>query len=241
MHKGQRSGTVGMSKGLIALVALLLVGCASGSQLGPNIQAGTAAYNVVPASQGAATAVDYKIGPLDTLDVTVFQEPDLSKKGIQVDAAGRIAFPLVGSVDAKGKTASELSRELELLFGAKYLKEPQVTVTVAGSVSQKVSVQGEVTEPGVYQLSGPTTLLDVISMAKGETEIATLDQVVVFRQVSGQRMGAVFDVADIRRGEAADPIIQGNDLVVVGYSAARRFWRNVGSIAPVLNVFRPVL
>ena len=76
-------------------------------------------------------------------------------------------------------------------------------MTVASSVSQKVSIQGEVAEPGVYQLTGPTTLLDVISMAKGETEIATLDQVVVFRNINGQRMGAVFDVASIRRGEAA--------------------------------------
>lgn len=232
-----------MSKYGIPMLAFLLAGCATGgAQLGPNIQAGTSAYEVVPASQTAAAAsADYKIGALDALDVVVFQEPDLSKKDIQVDAAGRIALPLIGSVDAKGKTASELARELELLLGAKYLKEPQVTVTVASSVSQKVSVQGEVTQPGVYPLAGPTTLLDVISMAKGETEIATLDQVVVFRNISGQRMGAVFDVASIRRGEAADPIIQGNDLVVVGYSAARRFWRNLSTLSPIMNIFRPIL
>jgi polysaccharide export outer membrane protein len=65
-------------------------------------------------------------------------------------------------------------------------------------------------------------LLDVISMAKGETEIATLEQVVVFRNINNQRMGAVFDIASIRRGQAADPVIQGNDLVVVGHSAARQ-------------------
>ena len=88
----------------VALLALLLAGCASGGQLGPNIQAGDAAYAVVPSAQdAAAAAVDYKIGSLDTLDVTVFQEPDLSKKAIQVDASGRLALPLVGSVDAKAK------------------------------------------------------------------------------------------------------------------------------------------
>jgi polysaccharide export outer membrane protein len=54
-------------------------------------------------------------------------------------------------------------------------------------------------------------------------------------------MGAVFDVASIRRGQAADPVIEGNDLVVVGYSAARRFWRDVISAAPLFNVFRPVV
>lgn len=226
----------------LPLIALLLAGCASSNQLGPSLSAGSAAYEVIPAGQSAsAVATDYRIGALDTLDVIVFQEPELSTKAIQVDASGRIALPLVGSVEAQGKPASQLARELELLFGAKYLKNPQVTVTVATSVSQKVSVQGEVAEPGVYQINGPTTLLDVISIAKGETEVATLDQVVVFRTHDGQRMGAVFDVASIRRGEAPDPVIQGNDLVVVGYSAARRFWRNVLTAAPLFNVFRPVL
>jgi polysaccharide export outer membrane protein len=186
-------------------------------------------------------AADYRIGALDAVDVTVFQEPELSAKALQVDASGRIALPLVGTVSAQGKTASQLSRELELLFGERYLRDPQVTVTVASSVSQKVSVQGEVTEPGVYPLNGPTTLLDVISMAKGESELARLKEVVVFRNIDNQRMGAVFDVESIRRGEAADPMIQGNDLVVVGYSGAKRFWQNVVNAAPVFNIFRPIL
>lgn len=162
-------------------------------------------------------------------------------KAIQVDASGNIALPLVGSVAAQGKTATELGKELETLFGTKYLRNPQVTVTVDASVSQKVSVQGEVTQPGIYPLTGPTTLLDVISMAKGETEVAKLQEVVVFRNIDGKRMGAVFNVANIRRGDAQDPVIEGNDLVVVGYSAARRFWRDVVNTAPIFSVFRPII
>jgi polysaccharide export outer membrane protein len=115
-----------------------------------------------------------------------------------------------------------------------------VTVTVATSVSQNVSVQGEVTQPGIYPINGPTTLLGVLSMAKGETELAKLDQVVVFRTINGERMGAVFDVGAIRRGAAPDPAIQGSDLVVVGYSAARRFWRDVVAASPIFSVFRRV-
>ena len=224
------------------LVTCVLAGCASTPQLSSNISAGPAAYQVIPAGMpGGQALADYRIGPLDALDVTVFQEPELSAKGLQVDAGGMIALPLIGSVNVEGKTAAQVGHELEQLLGEKYLKNPQVTVTVASSVSQKVSVQGEVTEPGVYQINGPTTLLDVISMAKGETEVATLNQVVVFRDVEGKRMGAVFDVASIRRGEAADPVIHGNDLVVVGYSSAKRFWSNVVRAAPLFNVFRPVL
>jgi polysaccharide export outer membrane protein len=221
--------------------AAFLSGCAAQKMQQGVLPSGASAYAVLGAdSAGAASPSDYRIGPLDKLDVTVFQEPELSAKEIQVDASGNIALPLVGSVNARDKTARDLSKELEVLFDAHYLRDSQVTVTVASSVSQKVSIQGEVSQPGVYQLNGPTTLLDVISMAKGETELAKLQEVVVFRSVDGQRMGAVFDVASIRRGGAADPVIHGNDLVVVGYSAAKRFWRNVVSAAPLFNVFRPV-
>jgi polysaccharide export outer membrane protein len=226
----------------IGLIAIVTAGCASAPQIGEGLSTGAAAYTVVPAAgEGAATLEDYRLGPLDTIDVAVFQEPDLSVKALQVDASGQIALPLVGSVKAQGMTASELSDALERKLGERYLRNPQVTVTVASSVSQKVSVQGEVAQPGVYQLTGPTTLLDVISLAKGETEVATLDQIVVFRTVNGQRMGAVFDVASIRRGDAPDPVIHGNDLVVVGYSSAKRFWKNIVSSMPLFNVFRPVL
>lgn len=227
-----------MRRWLLVPILLMMAACMSTPPLSPSIRSGSSAYALMPAAATTETPLaDYKIGPLDTLDVTVFQEPDLSVKAMEVDASGLIALPLIGSVEAKGKTASQLAGELEQMFGAKYLKNPEVTVTVASSVSQKVSVQGEVSQPGIYQLTGPTTLLDVLSLAKGETEAAKLDQVVVFRNIKGERMGAVFDVASIRRGEAADPMIQGNDLVVVGYSAASRFWQNIVHAAPLLGVF----
>ena len=227
-----------MKTGIIALLSCTVAACAQDTQVSSTLPTGAAAYGVISAPIASNDSVaDYRIGPLDTLDVTVFQEPELSSKALHVDASGEIALPLVGSVEAKGKTASELSADIEKLFGAKYLKDPQVTVSVATSVSQRVSIQGEVTEPGVYQVSGPTTLLEVLSMAKGETDTAKLNEVVIFRNVNGQRMGAVFDVASIRRGHADDPALQGNDMVVVGYSAARRFWQNVVRAAPILGVF----
>ena len=230
-----------MRLAVLLLAALALAACATNSSRVTNLPSGAAAYGLIQAGQPAAgTTADYRIGALDAIDVSIFQEPELSAKALQVDASGSISLPLVGSVSAKGKTTSQLSAEISQLLGARYLRNPQVTVTVATSVSQKVSIQGEVVEPGVYQLQGPTTLLDVMSMAKGESEIASLDQVVVFREINGQRMGAVFDVASIRRGEAADPRIQGNDLVVVGFSSAKRFWKNVVSASPLLNVFRPL-
>nr|AUN37787.1 capsule polysaccharide export protein [uncultured bacterium] len=223
------------------LFSVTLSACAGAARPATNLPSGAAAYSVIPATPSSeSTAGDYLIGPLDTIDVTVYQEPDLSAKALQVDASGQIALPLVGTVDAKGKTAAQLSADLEKILGAKYLRDPQVTVTVAASVSQKVSIQGEVAEPGVYPMTGPTTLLGVISMAKGETDVASLKQVVVFRTVNGQRMGAMFDVASIRRGQADDPVMEGNDMVVVGSSGAKKFWKEVVTAAPVFNIFRPV-
>lgn len=227
-------------RGLFVLLLMTLLAACSQPQLSPDMPRGSAAYQVIPAAGADKSLADYKISPLDSVDVTVYGEPDLSVKAVQVDAAGQLSLPLVGTVPAAGMTAAQLSHELEQRFGAKYLRDPQVTATVATAVSQKVVVQGEVTEPGVYDLKGPTTLLEALSMAKGELRTAALNQVVVFRTVNGKRMGAVFDVQAIRDGKANDPQIVGDDMVIVGFSSAKRFWRDIISSAPLLNIFRPV-
>jgi polysaccharide export outer membrane protein len=232
--------TRSMAARFFLLAALSALAACGGRPLGENLPRGTAAYEVIPAATTISAAADYRVGPLDALDVTVFQEPELSLKGVVVDASGNIALPLIGSMAVNGKTATELSRELEKRFGETYLKDPQVTVAVASSVSQKVTIQGEVTQPGVYPLKGPTTLLEAISLARGETQIASLREVVVFRTIDGQRMGAVFDVDSIRRGEASDPQVQGNDVVVVGLSSAKSMWRDILGATRLMNVFRPV-
>jgi polysaccharide export outer membrane protein len=211
----------------------------AGAQIGRNLPNGTQAYNVIPAANPEKAKEDYRIGPLDALDITVFQEPELSVKAVKVDAFGNVALPLVGSVSAGGKTANQLSSEIAASLGKKYLENPQVSVVVSTPVAQKVVVQGEVVQPGVYQIEGPTTLLGALALAKGETRVASLDQVVVFRTVNGQRMGAVFDISSIRSGTAKDPEIVSNDLIVVGNSPIRSLWRDVLSAAPLLNVFRP--
>jgi polysaccharide export outer membrane protein len=223
----------------LALLPAFLASCA-GPNAGADLPRGASAYSTFPAASQNTAPQNYRIGPLDTIDISVYQEPDLSTKGVQVDASGNISVPLVGTVAATGKTAPELAQLLNQLYGKDYLEHPQVTVVVVGSASQKVVVQGQVTEPGVYDIKGPTTLLEAISLAKGETRVAALKEVVVFRTVGGRRMGAVFNVDSIRRGEAEDPQLLGNDLVVVGYSNSRGLWRDVLATAPLLNVFRPL-
>ena len=218
----------------LATLSVLLAGCTS-QNVGPNIRVGNAAYDLIPAPTGYA-AQSYRIGPLDTVEISVFQEPDISAKGVLVDASGNIAMPLIGSVRVAGLTTIELAELLKTKFGQYYV-HPEVTVAVSSSIAQRVTVEGEVTDPGIYPIPGPVTLLDTIALAKGETENAALRQVVVVRLVNGERTGAVFDVRRIRRGDDKDPAIQARDVIIVGNSKSKRIFHDVLRSAPLLNVF----
>src|SRR5262245_14115541 len=92
----------------------------------------------------------YRIGPLDVLDVSVFQAPDLSKT-VEVADNGMVDLPLIGETPAAGKTASELQRDLSAKLGAKYLQNPQVSVRVVEYNSNRVTVSGAIRSPGVFQ------------------------------------------------------------------------------------------
>ncbi|TPG37961.1 polysaccharide export protein, partial [Sphingomonas koreensis] len=88
-------------------LAALCAGC-SGMHAAEGLPHGAAAYRVMPAPDPSAEMAAYKLGPLDVLKVTVFQERDLSFDQIQVDASGNLAFPLIGTVHASGETATQL-------------------------------------------------------------------------------------------------------------------------------------
>jgi polysaccharide export outer membrane protein len=240
--RGQSNEDGVMKRALLATIAAAtLAGCGTANLAGADLPRGASAYSALgaPATISAQPQPrDYRIGPLDTVSVTVYQEPSMSVGAVQVDAAGNVSLPLIGSIPASGLTASELSGRIAKRLSTRYLHDPQVTVAVTGSVSQRVVVQGEVNQAGVYDVRGRTTLLEALALARGETRVASLREVVVFRNVNGQRMGALFDVDKIRRGEAADPEILGNDVVVVGHSQRRALWRDILQAAPLLGVFQ---
>ncbi|MXO67029.1 polysaccharide biosynthesis/export family protein [Altericroceibacterium endophyticum] len=181
---------------------------------------------------------DYRIGALDSLSLRVFQEPELSFDEIQVDASGSINVPLIGQTIAEGKTPYELSQEIADRLGQRYLRDPQVAVGVIKSAAQRVTVGGNVADPGVYEIAGNSTLMEAIARAKGVTRVAVVDEVLVFRTVEGQRMGAVFDLGAIREGKAPDPEILGGDQIVVGFSALKGAYRDFIDAAPLFNIFR---
>lgn len=173
------------------------------------------------------------IGPLDTIGVSVFGIPDLDRE-MQVDASGRIAMPLAGTIDARGKTAEELATEIETTLKTRYVRNPQVTVNIKSSVSQVVTIDGSVVEPGLYPVTNQMTLLRVIASAKGLTEFARQEDVVILRTVGAKRMAGLYNIAAIRRGAYDDPPVYANDVIVVGDSPQRRLFRDLVSLSPIL-------
>lgn len=219
------------------LLALALSACGGGQPL-----QSTASLTVVQDSatlpapnRNDLTAADRPslIGPLDTIQVDVFNVPDLSRE-MQVDASGRISMPLVGTIDARGRTAGELAESIEAALRGRYVRNPEVTVNIKSSVSQVVTVDGQVIEPGLYPVTNQMTLMRAVASAKGLSEFASQDDVVVLRTVDGRRMAGLYNIGAIRRGAYEDPAIYANDVIVVGDSPQRRLFRDLVSVSPVL-------
>ena len=223
------------------LMALVIAAATGGCASTPPPQP-SARLTVVPNSaglpppiRGDLTADDRPalIGPLDTIQVDVFNVPDLSRE-VQVDAGGRIAMPLAGTIDARGKTAEELAQAIEAALRASYVRNPQVTVNLKSSVSQVVTIDGQVVEPGLYPVTNQMTLLRVVASAKGLSEFAKQDDVVILRTVNNQKMAGLFNIAAIRRGAYDDPPVYANDVIIVGDSPQRRLFRDLVALSPVL-------
>jgi polysaccharide export outer membrane protein len=179
-----------------------------------------------------------RIGALDKLKVSVFQVPELSGD-FQVDSAGSIEFPLIGAVTVIGKTAEEVRQTLTARLGDRYLSNPNVQVALTEQTEQAITVDGSVRNPGVFPVKGTTTLMQAIALAKGTAEDANIRRVIVFRTIKGERMAGAFDLQDIRRAKAKDPLIYGNDIVIVDGSRAQKVFKELLATLPLLSVLRP--
>jgi polysaccharide export outer membrane protein len=183
-------------------------------------------------------ATEYRIGPADSLDINVNQLPEFTKT-VEVDPSGRILLPLIGQVQAAGRTPAQLSDDIAVALKKKYMKDPLVVVSVKEAQGQKVTVDGAVSKPGVYPLAGPTTLLQAVALAQGpDPKLANPKRVAIFRTVGGERKTAFYDLTQIRTGKSEDPVVYGNDIVVVDSSGAKSFMQNFqgGSFVGLLGM-----
>lgn len=213
---------------LLGLVLLLLSACAashssdlrSGQAKAVTTQQSLPAPDTTDASGAYTGMSEYRIGPYDLLTITVFQVDEMNRD-VRVNSSGQISLPLIGAVQAGGKTVQELEAELAKKLSAGFLQDPQVSVFVKEFTSQRVTVEGAVKTPGIFPITGRTSLLQAIAMAQGLDPLADESSVVIFRYVKGQKMAALFDLDAIRDGNQEDPLIYGDDIVVVDKSGSK--------------------
>jgi polysaccharide export outer membrane protein len=182
---------------------------------------------------------EYRIGPNDLLDVEVLNL-DNAKRTVRVNAAGYVTMPLIGPVTVVGLTQQQAEAHIAALYGDKYLQNPQVSVFIREFTTERITVDGAIAKPGNYPLVGQMTLLRVLALAGGFGSIARRNAVMLFRNdAKGERQVATFDVEKIQSGEAPDPPIHGDDLIVVQRDSARAAFTD-SLFRDVVNVFNPL-
>lgn len=178
------------------------------------------------------------LGPGDLVTIKIFRMDTMS--GDQtIDSAGRIKVPLIGAVMAAGKTTDQLEHDITSALGARFLQSPDVQVLLKAPMLRTLTVDGSVTQPGLYPVSGQLSLIQAIALARGTSEGANPHRIVVFRKIDGRRMAASFDLSSIRDGKMDDPPVYPDDIVVVDGSALSATWKLVLQSLPFVALFRP--
>jgi polysaccharide biosynthesis/export protein len=171
--------------------------------------------NVEPAATKAHDD-SFVIGNDDVLAINVWKEPDVSRS-IPVRSDGKISLPLVGEVQATGRTPLKLEQDIAARLKS-YIAEPEVTVIVQQINSQKFNVLGMVNRPGSYPLSNSATVLDAIALAGGFRDFAKQKSIYVLRQnADGTETKLPFNYKDVVKGHNPPQNIklQPRDTIVV--------------------------
>lgn len=166
-------------------------------------------------SKQNAGEYEYRIGEFDVLEIEVFQVEDLQRKA-RVNSQGYVSVPLIGAVKVEGLTVVEAEKLIAKKLAEDYLQNPHVSIFISEYESQTFTVEGEVKDPGVFPIKGPTTLLQAIALADGLGRLAATDSIILFRtDEQGLTVGYLVDIEKLRRGEVQDPILADEDMIIV--------------------------
>ncbi len=216
---------------IVLAFASVVSGCATDRTFGTSPDIEITALEELPPPRGEAF---HTIGAQESLEITIVGVEELS--GLYLtDREGRVTFPFAGQLDFGGKSPSEASRLLADSLRGQYLRDPQVRVIPAEFPPPAISVGGQVDKPGEYAIFGEQTLLRLVNRAGGLEEFAQLDDVLIIRQVDGQRYIGVYNLGAIQRGNYADPRLYPNDIVMVGDSPARRRLASFLQFVPLIS------
>jgi len=185
-------------------------------QTGPTATPASIPATAMPqASAVFSLGKEYRVVPNDLLDVEVLNL-DNGKRTVRVNQAGYVTLPLIGPVVVAGLTQQQVEARIAGMYGEKYLQDPQVSVFIREFTTERITIDGAVAKPGIYPLVGQMTLLRALALAGGFGQIANKTAVKVFRRgENGERKVATFDIERIRTGEAEDPSVRGDDVIVV--------------------------
>jgi polysaccharide export outer membrane protein len=204
-----------------ALLVLVSVGLLAQSDSGStqSVPTANADKNATPAAQTPEKVPSddaYVIGANDVLAVNVWKEPDVTRS-VPVRSDGKISLPLAGELQAAGQTPRQLEQEITKRLQS-YISDPEVTVIVTESRSQKINILGMVVRPGTYLLSGSTTILDAISMAGGFKDFAKKKSIYVLRaSPDGTQKRIPFNYKEVIKGtnpEQNVKLLPGDTLVI---------------------------
>jgi polysaccharide export outer membrane protein len=221
--------------GFLAVSLCALSACQP--ELHSQLPQGASAYDAVAVSQTDTVNALTLLQPRDQISVNVFQEKDLSTADAVIDQAGNVSLPLIGQVHAAGLSLEQLGSNVEKAYKSTYLKDPHVNVVLVKGAPRVVAVEGEVKSPGVFEVQQGYTLLSALAMAGSPVETAKQDEVLIFREKDGQRVGGRFDLTEIRSGRSPDPLVLPGDVIVVGYSRVRGVYLDFLKTAPVIGAF----
>ena len=170
---------------------------------------------LAPASAQDAMGTDYKIGVGDILKITTWKEEDLSFESLQVRNDGKLTFPLIDDLQAAGKTTVELKEMVQAKL-SDFVESPSVTVSLVNPVSQRYYILGEVQEVGEYPLIKNLTVIQAFALAKGLTEWASKDEIILYRRTVEKEMMIKIDYDDIVKGRLNQDIqLMADDIIIV--------------------------
>jgi polysaccharide export outer membrane protein len=188
---------------LLAVVSAYLAGVAG---------CATARHSTAPVAEASAPAD--RVGIDDTFDVRVYGEAELSGT-FRVATDGTVDYPLAGRISIVGLRTGEIQQLLVARLKDRYLKDPQVVVTIKDRNSQKISVLGQVAKPGQVSYYPNMTIVDAIANAGGFTGIAAKNSVNLRREVGGNIQNTIYRVADISEGRSPNVMVLPGDVLVV--------------------------
>lgn len=228
-----------LKSAFVGMISLALAAC--GSQPVPLERANPAVLRVTSNDALPPPTDDFTnrlssgvLAPRDHVAITVFNVPEMSLQDVEISSSGYMAVPLAGNFLAAGKTPEQLSREIESALKRNFVRNPRVAVNVKEAVDRVFTIDGAVNRPGEFAANENLTLMKAVAIAQGVSETARLESVVVYRTVGQQQMAAIYDLGAIRQGVYPDPKVYADDTILVGESAARRFYRDAKQLLPTL-------